>query len=101
MCDYLLYVIKVLLYSLIFAFLYRIIILQWGADLSYIPFSQPSPLKREPVALKVQWHAGNTYVLPEQKGPSPPTLLRESITRTSLSGTERRECTSNWDSTVC
>ena len=27
-----------------------------------------------------------------------PTLLRESITRTSLSGTERRECTSNWDS---
>ncbi len=29
-----------------------------------------------------------------------PTLLRESINRTSLSGTERRECTSNWDSAV-
>ena len=39
----------------------------WGADLSYIPFSQASPVKREPVALKVQRHAGTTYVLPEQK----------------------------------
>ena len=65
----------------------------WGADLSYIPFSQASPVKREPVALSVQRHAGNTYVLPEQK-PFPPTLLRESITLTPLG------CTSNWDSAV-
>jgi hypothetical protein len=30
-------------------------------------FSLRCKAKREPVALKVQWHAGNTRVLPEQK----------------------------------
>jgi membrane-associated phospholipid phosphatase len=71
----------------------------WGADLSYIPFSQALPVKREPAALKGQRHAGTTFVVPEQK-PFPPMQLRESITRTSLSVPERRECTSNWDSAV-
>ena len=50
-----------------FAFLCKKVAIPWGADLLYIPFSQASPVKREPVALKVQRHAGNTYVLPEQK----------------------------------
>jgi hypothetical protein len=36
-------------------------------------------------------YAGNTYVLPEQKGPSPPTVF-------SLLRKERN--TSNWDSAV-
>jgi hypothetical protein len=40
----------------------------------------------------VPWGADLSYT---------PTLLRESINRTSLSETERRECTSNWDSAVC
>ena len=34
----------------------------------HIPFSLATPAKREPVALKVQLHAGNTNVLPEQNG---------------------------------
>ena len=34
----------------------------------HLPFSLAAPAKREPVALKVQRHAGNTHVLPEQKG---------------------------------
>ena len=33
-----------------------------------LPFSLATPAKREPVALKVQRHAGNTNVLPEQNG---------------------------------
>ena len=69
-------------------------LIPWGADLPYIPFSQSSPVKREPVALSVQRHAGN-------KNLSPYATERVHYSVFSLLRKERNtRNTSNWDSAV-